>query len=269
MTDQNISKIDAEKTLGVYPFIKTYASIDTNYSEWLRDLNEIITNGNIVHPTFIKDKFRPLKYKETIEAMVNDYETIIKPDGKIRSDNERTNLFNKSLTTCTSICTKAHSTKFKINLLCEKLLLTERHTYDPNSSHNDEFASKIGNVDYDEFTGVEFDLSEELFNSKINKNNFTNHKIYRFLYVDDITLMNTYFNIRHALMSYRSDEEKKELKESLRGFYIHQTKNRDTYNLLHVGEPASYFETKAEQISSCYGYGLNSIIISQQRTYQM
>lgn len=79
-----------------------------------------------VHPQFTLDDgsqiYRPLTFRENIEARVQDYETLHTLHGRKRTLQERLRLFNHWQDSCTGIATKAESTKFKIIPICKELI---------------------------------------------------------------------------------------------------------------------------------------------------
>jgi len=144
-----------------------------------------------IHPKFTISAgthiFRPLTFKENIEARINDYETK-NPDGSARTDAERQKLFKVYLDSCTGIAYKAGATKFKIAPICPELINIDK-------SFNSEFKP----VDYATFTGKEFDSSQDIYNSLLTETQFLNHKAYKFLYEEDANLMKAYWKIVHTL----------------------------------------------------------------------
>ena len=196
--------------LGVYSTIEgnTYA----NAVHELRD--SLRSNPSQAHPIFISSNgaiFRPLTYKENIEARINDFETKKNPDDTLRTADELQKLFKVYLDSCTGIAYKAGTTKFKINPICSELITIDK-------AFNETFKP----IDYNSFQGVELDSADDVYNSLLTKTQFLNHKGYKALYDSDANLMNAYWNIIHSLTS----------QDELMGLRVRQNTKKDELRAL-------------------------------------
>ena len=213
-------------TTGVYSFVE-----DNPYAKTVHKLQNALKNSsNAVHPLFTMSNnskiYRPLSFKENIEARINDYETKTNPDGVARSDEERTKLFKQYLDSCTGFAYKSKSTKFKINSICEELIIIDK-------DFNDSFKA----VNYSSFKGKEFDSSKGVYNSLLSKSEFTDHEVYRFLYNNDTNLMSAYWTIVHSLKT----------QDNLMGLWVRQNTDKDELRALYVNYLGNY--------SSAFGNG--------------
>ncbi|MFH1456327.1 MAG: hypothetical protein ABIF40_05260, partial [archaeon] len=104
------------------------------------------------HPTFVLDGnrvFRPLTFRETIEARVNDYETLKDRDGNVRSKEDQLKLFKRYLHSCTGVAYKKSTTKFKIIPVCADLIGIDK-----------DFNQHFLPINYANLTGIELDSSQ-------------------------------------------------------------------------------------------------------------
>ena len=142
------------------------------------------------HPTSIENPntiYRPLTYKENVEAIIDDYETLNYPDNTPRDMNNREKLLNVGLNSCTGIAYKKNSDKFKISRKCHSLITLD-----------DDFNEEFKSILYDIYPGMEFDSTDStkgIYNSVLSKEQFLEHEVYRYLYDDDVSLMNKYWEI--------------------------------------------------------------------------
>lgn len=136
--------------------------------------------------------YRPLTFKENIEARVNDYNTEKNPDGSIRTEEERQRFFTTWLDSCTGIAYKGiadkkKSTKFKIIPECRELITIDR-------TINGEFLP----VDYDSLQGIELDSSKGIYNVLLTKDKILNHEAWNEA-VQDKSLLKNYADIVFSL----------------------------------------------------------------------
>jgi len=212
--DSGIDPITSAKlSVGAYSFIEAKP-----YSQAVHKLQVALkTSPSSVHPLFnlsaTQKVYRPLTFKENIEARINDFETKTNPDGSPRSNDDLKKLFLVYLDSCTGIAYKAESTRFKIDPECKTLITI-------NNSFNQAFHP----IDYSTFNGVELDSSKDVYNSLLSKSKFLDHEGYRLLYSDDKKLMNTYWDIVHSLKS----------QDNLMSFWVKQNTSTDELRALYV-----------------------------------
>ena len=213
--------MEEKKNIGrTYQFIE-----DNTYAKTVHKLQKVLSdNLNDIHPVFAKiinsKIYRSLTFKENIEARVNDYETLTGSEGN-RSYEERTKLFNTYLHSCTGFAYNAGTTKFKINPLCEDLIIIDE-------GFNDEFKT----INYDSFNGLEFDSSKDIYNSRLKKQQFLDHEAYRFLYNDDKTLMENYWNIVYTLAK----------STNLMSLWVKRNTSKDELRALCVDDLDGYYD---------------------------
>ncbi len=197
---------------GQYSFIEG----DT-YAKGVHKLQDTLKSTLNAHPMFVKDQrsniYRPLTFRENIEARIDDFETKIDADGNNRSDDERAKLFNNYLDSCTGIAYKANSTKFKIKPICEELILI-------NKGFNDGFKP----ITYNNFQGVELDSALDKYDSLLTKSQFLNHQGYNLLFDTDKKLMSNYWDIVRSLKD----------SDNLMSFWIRTDHTEDELRALYV-----------------------------------
>jgi hypothetical protein len=106
--------------------------------------------SNSAHPQFPKDDgsliYRPLTFRETIQARVDDFNIEQDDDGNDRDIEDRLRFFNKWLDSCTGIGYKAKTKKFKLASECSQLI-------EITSDFADAFLPTL----YNQIQGVELD----------------------------------------------------------------------------------------------------------------
>ena len=168
--------------------MQEYSLIKKNtYVEAVHALqSQLDAHPSAAHPKFHdgqNELYRPLTFKENIEAKLESFEPITRPDRTIVADDEHNALFASDLSSCTGIAYNVGTTRFKIKNVCLDLIAFKQsdECYVP--------------VDYDSFDGVELDLSESIYNAPLTRKQFLNHKAYRVLFDDNSELMKAYWNI--------------------------------------------------------------------------
>lgn len=133
------------------------------------------------HPKFVKPKgsaiYRPLTFKENIEARVNDYESN-------KDDDKRLRLFKRWIDSCTAVACKGKSTKFKIIPLSPDLVTIDKG-----------FKKHFLSVDYDKLSGVELDRKDAVYGSWISRAQVVEHPAWLAAVEGDKHLLRTYANI--------------------------------------------------------------------------
>jgi hypothetical protein len=168
--------------------------------------------NNQNHPEY-NDIYRPLTFRENIEARVNDFNTIKDETGKNRSQDDRLRFFNKWLDSCAGIAYKKGSTKFKIIRVCEPLIVIDKN-------FNDGFIP----FDYSKIQCAELDSSNGIYNSSsLTKQQFLDHEAWKTA-IDDKPLQEEYAKIYFDVLK----------KTSGLGFYVRQNTNKDELRALCV-----------------------------------
>ena len=139
------------------------------------------------HPQFVRTDgskiYRPLTFKEDIEARVNDYESNKDTDTRDNAKN-RLRLFNRWIDSCTGVAYKAGTTKFKLIPQCEPLIEIAK-----------DFNSAFMVIDYDSIAGVELNSSSGKYNERLTKAEVIEHPAWRAAVEDDKKLLETYAEI--------------------------------------------------------------------------
>ena len=110
-------------------------------------------NGITVHPVFVRDDnsliFRPLTFKENLQAKVEDFETLRNPDGTKRTMEDRLKLSNTFLDSCTGTGYQKGAAKFKLIPLCIELITIAEN-----------FGQPYIKKPYNQMEGIELDTSK-------------------------------------------------------------------------------------------------------------
>lgn len=154
----------------------------SSYALGVHALNEACrAEADPVHPQFVLPDgsmvYRPLTFKETIEAMVTDYENN-------KNTEERLRLFKRQNDSCTGIVYQAGTTKFKIVPLCTQLINIYK-----------EFNGTAVSVQYDDFEIEELDRAAGKYNRWLQENEVMDHTGWRVALEGDLELLKTYKDI--------------------------------------------------------------------------
>jgi len=161
-----------------------------------------VADAKTAQPTFTLDDgskiYRPLTFKETIEARINDYES--------STPEERLKLFKSWNNTCTGIAYKANgiikkSTKFKIIPQAKELILLPQ-----------DYNQSTLPVEYDKISGIELDRTKAKYNELLTIDEVLNHPAWNAAVENDKSLLKTYAEIvfkekqgQTELMRFRID----------------------------------------------------------------
>src|SRR3989344_8632286 len=182
---------------------------------------EAVRNTATNNP-FIQDNgsriYRPLTFKENIEARVNDYETSKDKDGNERTPEERLRFFNTWLDSSTGIAFKKGSTLFKIINECSELITID-------SAFNEAYLP----VDYSKLQGNELDSSKGTYNKGLTKEQVIEHESWIAALQGDKSLLKNYAEI---VFNVKKGNE-------LMGFYVRSNTGNDELRALCVGSLAS------------------------------
>jgi hypothetical protein len=194
-------------------------SVGNTYSLGLAALNDDCNKeNNQAHPRFKKADgsqiYRPLTFGETIQAIVNDYNTLKNPDGSNRTDEERTKLLQNYCDTSTGIAYKAGTSLFKILPPGEELM-----------GLKSDFIDSHVPIDYSQIRGgIELDSKNELYNQKLTKAYVLEHEAWKTA-VNDNNLLKEYTEMAFKLM--------KEPRQAM-GFRIINYRNNDELQALTI-----------------------------------
>ena len=148
-------------------------------------IKECVADAKTAQPTFTLDDgskiYRPLTFKETIEARINDYES--------STPEERLKLFKSWNNTCTGIAYKANgiikkSTKFKIIPQAKELILLPQ-----------DYNQSTLPVEYDKISGIELDRTKAKYNELLTIDEVLNHPAWNAAVENDKSLLKTYAEI--------------------------------------------------------------------------
>ena len=148
-------------------------------------IKECGLDAKTAQPTFTLNDgskiYRPLTFKETIQARVNDYES--------STPEERLKLFKSWNNTCTGIAYKANgiikkSTKFKIIPQAKELILLPQ-----------DYNQSTLPVEYDKISGIELDRTKAKYNKPLTIDEVLNHEGWQTLVQGDNQLLKTYAEI--------------------------------------------------------------------------
>lgn len=140
--------------------------------------------GNQIHPKFTRTQsgiYRPLTFKENLQARVEDYES------RPSDDDKRLRLFNMWLDSCCGVAYKGRSTKFKLIPICEELVTIDQDFNDPSLA-----------INYRRANGVELDKSKGNYNTALTKQEVLEHPAWLAAVEGDKALLKTYSDIIFA-----------------------------------------------------------------------
>ena len=178
---------------------------------------------NIFHPQYTKADgrqiYRPLTLRENCAAMVWDYETLEKPDGSLRTREERLRLFTPSWKdSCTSVVTNAGTTKFKVVPQSAGLITIAR-----------EFESTFLPVDYSSVQATELDSASGLYNQLLPEGKVPEVEGWRQGVEEDVYLLKT---LAHIVCTERKCD-------SAMGFWVRPNTFQDEERALFIDNLSS------------------------------
>jgi hypothetical protein len=140
------------------------------YALGVQALRDSYNHGECpTHPMFTKDDgstiVRPLTFRETLKARVEDYENTHSSDGTERSKDDRLRLFQHWIDSSTGMAYKARTTQFKVIPLCRPLV-------EIDAGVNDNFM----NVDYGALAGTELDSGAAKYNELLTREEVMGHE---------------------------------------------------------------------------------------------
>jgi len=178
-------------------------------------------NSSDAHPKFTLSNgssvYRPLTFKENIEARVTDYNTDKNVDGSTRTAEQKIELFTNWIDSCTGIAYEKKKSKFKIIPICDTLI-----------SLPEDFNDAFYSITYSRLVGRELDSSTDLYNQDLTLQQVLVHPAWFAVLEDDKTLLKTYAKITFDLL------KSKYSKESGMGFSVQSNTTKDELRALFV-----------------------------------
>ena len=178
-------------------------------------------NPSDTHPKFTlsngSNVYRPLTFKENIEARVTEYQTDKNADGSTRTAEQKIELFKNWIDSCTGIAYEKKKSKFKIIPICDSVI-----------SIPEDFNDAFYPVTYSKLIGKELDSATDLYNQDLTLQQVLVHPAWITALEDDKTLLKTYAKITFDLL------KSKYSKESGMGFYIQSNTAKDELRALFV-----------------------------------
>ena len=182
------------------------------------------------HPQFTlpdgSNVYRPLTFRENLEARVKDYETLRHSDGRAKTAEERQALFLEWLDSCTGMAYQAKTTKFKVIPTCSPLITIDK-------ANKDAFLA----VPYAAHTsGVELDFSARgvKYNTLLTQSKVQAHPAWRAAVEDDVPLLHTYSAIVFSLLKQKFN------RDTGMEFYVCQNPDTDELRALIVISLVNY-----------------------------
>jgi hypothetical protein len=160
---------------------------DNNYVLGLQELRAALPQGNAFHP-LISGFPRPLTLKETLQYLIEDFNTLQNADGTPRSIEDRERLFLNYFDTCTGIHYNPGTNKFMIIPCCDRLI-----TFDYS------FSGPFVDVPYGTLPGIELDRTQAEYGVLLPKQKVLQHKGWLALFEEDSTLLRAYTNFVFSL----------------------------------------------------------------------
>jgi hypothetical protein len=145
------------------------------YALGVNAIRNIPLVNNISQPTFNSEGsklYRPLTLLESLEVMVNDYNTLLDENGKTRKVKDRERLFNKykfrQTATCTGVAYKSGGKEIKIIPQSTELIMI------PEISNNN-YIAKCMDIKYNKIVGTKLDTSKAKYNQPLSKSEVLEH----------------------------------------------------------------------------------------------
>ena len=180
--------------------------------------------GNTAHPHSIADDgsriYRPLTFKENIEARVKEYNTDRNNDGSPRTEQERLHLFTRWIDSCMGIAYEKKSTRFTLIPQCEQLITIPELC-------RDTFLS----VPYRSVRGIELDSGARgvTYNDLLSRQKVIDHPAWKAAVGDD-ALLREYAGIVFSLLQTKYNHD------TGMGFFVVQKPNEDQLRALFVND---------------------------------
>ena len=173
------------------------------------------------HPQFTLNDgsqiYRPLTFKEVIQAKVIDYNTLHHEEGNERDLEDRLRFFNHWIDSGTGMAYKAGTTKFKVVPQCTELITIKK-------GFNKEFLP----IEYDAIVGVELDTTAGKYDESLTKKEVMNHKAWLAAVEEDKALLKEYRNIVFDQLKTKYD------RDIGMGFYFADVGEEDELRALFV-----------------------------------
>ncbi|MBI2662429.1 hypothetical protein HYX11_03140 [Candidatus Woesearchaeota archaeon] len=209
--------------------MKAHPTAPTTYVDGVRALQEECSRLELrTHPRYYffsgslnSNTYRPLTFKENIQARVEAYES---------GDYSLFGIVEDSLSSCTGIAYKKYTTQFKIITQSEHLITIDTR-FEPSLSHHGPFYEPFYFLaDYDALVGTELDSSFGEYNINLTKSDVLEHPGWLALLEEDRSLLKTYCDIVFA--EYRRRPHASIYVDELMSFNV--KKNRPEYELQPV-----------------------------------
>ncbi len=213
----------------------------STYAEGVHALREACEHDSSTHPLFVRDDesriYRPLTFREVLQAKVGDYNTLKDKDGATRSFEDRVRFFEHWVDSSTGIIYKAETTKFKIVPLCKPLVEIDK-------DFNDAYLP----IEYDSLEGHELDQSRSKYDELLSKAAILRHPAWLAAVGGDRALLQEYRNIVFNALKEKSRET-----SSAMGFYVMDETTEDQLRALFVYNLDSYSNANGNRL--LYGGG--------------
>ena len=235
----------------------TQLDLTSTYAEGIKQLQigaDMTRNLDPLHKTTKQDGsqiYRPLTFHETIASMVEDYNTLQNPDGTDRTKEERLRLLNHCQDSCTSVTSKARSTRFKINQLEQRLI-------EIPEVFNESFLE----ANYKSAIREELDTTEGIYNQRLTHSQVLEHKGWLTALEEDKKLLTDFSDIVFTELS----ERRKQLKENVKamGFYVVSKPAENQLGALFVG----YLDDDSDALGGGLNYYASFLLLAQKSAPQ-
>ena len=179
-------------------------------SSWFSALEELRRQGSgktiaINGQTYV----RPFTMKENLQARIEDYSTLINPDGAQRTEEERKRSFNTWLDSCSGIHYLAGTTRFKIIPRSNELITLTQAPVDDYLS-----------VPYDQTSGTEFDSSRGKYNQALSRAEVLEQPAWLAVVEEDRALLGEAFDVMRTVKKAPADWKGM-------GFFVYPDKTQD------------------------------------------
>jgi len=205
-------------TNGIYELLP---QADT-YAKGVAALKKSLTdNPSSVHPQFTLPSgsqiFRPLTFKQNIEARVTEYDADKNQDGTKRTEEQKLELFNTWIDSCAGIAYEKKTTQFKIIPICETLI-----------NIPEDFKDSFHPTEYSKLIGTPLDSSSGIYNTGLSHSQALEHPAWIAAVEGDKTLLKSYADITFKTLKSKYNQD------AGMGFYVGSNTKKDELRVLYV-----------------------------------
>ena len=179
-----------------------------------------VDESNKNHPTK-NGIYRPLIFKEDLQARLEDYETLRDERGNERSFDDRIRFFKRWLDSCCGVAYKGGTTKFKLVPICNELVTIDQG-----------FNRAALDVNYGSIQGTELDSGKAKCGKLLTKSEIENHPAWIAAVEGDVELLKSYRDVVFDILRERNPQKK--MPSKAMRFWVLNSPSNDQLRALFV-----------------------------------